>query len=55
MRGEALDPSKPADLKETFTSRNLANVPSGPEYWPNSEFEALCAPFTKVLPALLRM
>ena len=40
MKGEALDPSKPADLKETFTSRNLANVPSGSEYWPNSEFEA---------------
>ena len=28
MQGEALDPSKPADLKETFTSRNLANLPS---------------------------
>ena len=40
IKGEALDPSKPADLKETFTSRNLANVPSGSEYWPNSEFEA---------------
>ena len=29
MKGEALDPSKPADLKESFTSRNLANIPSG--------------------------
>ncbi len=47
MRGEALDPSKPADLKETFTSRNLANVPSGPEYWPNSEFEAFMRTFYK--------
>jgi isopenicillin N synthase-like dioxygenase len=47
MKGEALDPSKPADLKETFTSRNLANVPSGPEYWPNSEFEAFMRTFYK--------
>ena len=47
MKGEALDPSKPADLKETFTSRNLANVPSGPEYWPNSDFEAFMRIFYK--------
>lgn len=40
MQGEALDPSKPADLKETFTCRDLANRPSGPEYWPNPQFEA---------------
>ena len=47
MKGEALDPSKPADLKETFTSRNLANIPSGSEYWPNSEFEAFMRTFYK--------
>ena len=47
MKGEALDPSKPADLKETFTSRNLANIPSGSEYWPNSEFEAFMRIFYK--------
>lgn len=40
MQGEALDPSKPADLKETFTCRNLAARPSGPDYWPNPQFEA---------------
>jgi isopenicillin N synthase-like dioxygenase len=40
MQGEALDPTKPADLKETFTCRDLSNRPSGPEYWPNPQFEA---------------
>jgi len=40
LQGEALDPSKPADLKETFTCRDLARRPSGPEYWPNPQFEA---------------
>jgi len=40
MQGEALDPSKPADLKETFTCRDLARRPSGAEYWPNPQFEA---------------
>ena len=47
MKGEALDPSKPADLKETFTSRNLASIPSGSEYWPSSEFEASMRSFYK--------
>lgn len=47
IKGEALDPTKPADLKETFTSRNLKNVPSGPEYWPSPEFEALMRTFYK--------
>ena len=40
MLGEALDPSKPADLKETFTSRDLARIPSGAEYWSSEVFEA---------------
>lgn len=47
MQGEALDPSKPADLKETFTSRNLGNLPSGPELWPNPQFEAFMRVFHK--------
>jgi len=45
MQGEALDPSKPADLKETFTCRNLAARPSGPDYWPNPQFEAFMRVF----------
>lgn len=40
MQGEALDPTKPADLKETFTCRDLSRRPGGPEYWPNPQFEA---------------
>ena len=45
IKGEALDPNKPADLKETFTSRNLTNIPSGPNYWPNHQFETLMRNF----------
>lgn len=45
MQGEALDPSKPADLKETFTCRDLSRKPSGPEYWPNPQFEAFMRVF----------
>lgn len=40
MQGEALDPSKPADLKETLTLRDVSKTPSGAEYWVNPEFEA---------------
>jgi isopenicillin N synthase-like dioxygenase len=47
MQGEALDPSKPADLKETFTSRNLLRLPSGPDVWPNPQFEAFMRLFYK--------
>lgn len=47
LQGEALDPSKPADLKETFTCRDLANRPSGQEYWPNPQFEAFMRVFHK--------
>ncbi|MEM7790327.1 MAG: 2OG-Fe(II) oxygenase family protein [Verrucomicrobiota bacterium] len=47
MKGEALDPSKPADLKETFTCRDLSRRPSGPEYWPNPQFEAFMRVFYK--------
>ena len=45
MQGEALDPSKPADLKETFTCRHLAARPSGPGCWPNPQFEAFMRVF----------
>jgi isopenicillin N synthase-like dioxygenase len=45
MQGEALDPSKPADLKETFTCRHLSARPSGPEHWPNPQFEAFMRVF----------
>ncbi len=47
MQGEALDPSKPADLKETFTCRNLLRLPSGEEFWPNPQFEAFMRVFYK--------
>ncbi|MBH55230.1 MAG: 2OG-Fe(II) oxygenase [Opitutaceae bacterium] len=47
MEGEALDPTKPADLKETFTSRNLLRLPSGEEHWPNPQFEAFMRVFYK--------
>ncbi|MBC2606689.1 isopenicillin N synthase family dioxygenase [Pelagicoccus albus] len=40
LKGEALDPSKPADLKETLTLRDVAKTPSGADYWVNPEFEA---------------
>ena len=45
MGGERLDASKPADLKETFTSRDVSRIPSGPEFWPNPEFEAFMRTF----------
>jgi isopenicillin N synthase-like dioxygenase len=47
MQGEALDPSKPADLKETFTSRDLARLPGGSDFWPNPQFEAFMRVFYK--------
>ena len=52
MEGEALDPTKPADLKETFTSRNLLRLPSGPELWPNPQFEAFMRVFYKRIQAI---
>ena len=45
MGVERLDPSKPADLKETFTSRDVSRIPTGPEFWPNPEFEAFMRTF----------
>lgn len=45
MGVERLDAGKPADLKETFTSRDVARIPSGPEFWPSPEFEAFMRTF----------
>ena len=45
LQGEALDPSRPADLKETFTCRDLSHRPSGAAYWPNPQFEAFMRVF----------
>jgi len=42
---ENLDPSAPADLKETFTMRNILNVPIAEERWPSAEFKALMSAF----------
>ena len=46
-RFPGLDPSKPADLKETFTSRNIERIPSGTDYWPNPIFEKTMRNFYK--------
>lgn len=35
---ENLDPNAPADLKETFTMRNIVNHPPAPERWPSAAF-----------------
>ncbi|MEM9026273.1 MAG: 2OG-Fe(II) oxygenase family protein [Verrucomicrobiota bacterium] len=45
MGGERLDAGKPADLKETFTSRDVERIPGGSEYWPSPEFEAYMRTF----------
>lgn len=42
---ENLDPSAPADLKETFTMRNILNVPMADERWPSVEFRDLMTSF----------
>lgn len=42
---ERLDPSKPADIKETFTMRNLHNYVDKPERWPSDEFRELALEF----------
>ncbi|MEJ2655145.1 MAG: 2OG-Fe(II) oxygenase family protein [Acidihalobacter sp.] len=41
---EALDPSSPADLKESFTMRNVAHTIARTELWPDAPFrDAACA------------
>lgn len=42
---ENLDPSAPADLKETFTMRNILNRPMPENRWPSAEFRDLMAAF----------
>lgn len=42
---ENLDPSAPADLKETFTMRNLVNKPPDDDRWPSDEFRELMVRF----------
>lgn len=45
MLEENLDPGAPADLKETFTMRNLINKPPNDGRWPSNEFRDLMASF----------
>lgn len=42
---ENLDPTQAADVKETFTMRNIAANPPGLERWPSSEFRDLMRTF----------
>ncbi|MGF1449770.1 MAG: isopenicillin N synthase family dioxygenase [Opitutales bacterium] len=45
MGSEALDPSKPRDLKETFTMRNARAHASQPQLWPNPDFRDVSVDF----------
>ena len=42
---EHLDPTKPADLKETFTMRNILNKDIEDDRWPSPEFKELMQGF----------
>lgn len=42
---ENLDPNAPADIKETFTMRNILQAPLDDTRWPSSEFKALMQSF----------
>jgi isopenicillin N synthase-like dioxygenase len=42
---EHLDPSRPADLKETFTMRNVRNQATDDPRWPSTEFRHLMTDF----------
>jgi len=47
---ENLDPGAPADLKETFTMRNVVANPPPPERWPSSAFRGtMCRFYGKAL------
>ena len=49
---ENLDPSAPADLKETFTMRNIVNRPLPAQRWPDDNFRQLMtALYTNVFTA----
>lgn len=45
LQQENLDPSAPADLKETFTMRNVLNRPLPDDRWPGVEFKTLMHAF----------
>lgn len=45
VRNEALDPTKPPDLKESFTTRNALRLPTGASHWPEPAFESLAREF----------
>ncbi len=45
MLAENLDPNAPADLKETFTMRNILARPLPPERWPSPVFAQLMTQF----------
>jgi isopenicillin N synthase-like dioxygenase len=53
---EKLDPSKPPDLKETFTMRNLLRSPIAQERWPHASFRAAAEGFyDQAMSAALRL
>ena len=45
LTDENLDPDAPADLKETFTMRNIVNKPPADDRWPSAEFRDLMQRF----------
>ncbi|MEO1042610.1 MAG: 2OG-Fe(II) oxygenase family protein [Pseudomonadota bacterium] len=45
VREENLDPSAPADIKSTFTMRNIINQPPNDNRWPSSAFKDLMQTF----------
>lgn len=52
LKQENLDPSAPADLKETFTMRNIVAQPPNIERWPSKNFrDLMCAFYTNALEA----
>jgi isopenicillin N synthase-like dioxygenase len=53
---ENLDPGAPADLKETFTMRNIVRNPLPPERWPSPEFrDAMIGFYGKALASAHRV
>jgi len=53
---ENLDPTSPADLKETFTMRNILGLPMEERRWPDATFkEAVTRLYTQALHASYRL
>lgn len=53
---EHLDPTAPADIKETFTMRNLVNRPPGDSRWPSAGFrDLMCRFYGESLQAAFRL